>query len=116
MTTRIAAGLKTWLNFGVTVAGNPKQQATFEPTPHAETHSQLKKMWSEQSAKLGKYLKCVIQYFPFFLHNFQTILIVAIYFVLFTFKQWTQFQLLAQRKAQENLQNLKVLRLKKLLQ
>ena len=54
MTTRIAAGLKTWLNFGVTVAGNPKQQATFEPTPHAETHSQLKKMWSEQSAKLGK--------------------------------------------------------------
>ena len=57
MTTRIAAGLKTWLNFGVTVAGNPKQQATFEPTPHAETHSQLKKMWSEQSAKLGKDLK-----------------------------------------------------------
>ena len=54
MTTRISAGLKTWLNFGVTVAGNPKQQATFEPTPHAETHSQLKKMWSEQSAKLGK--------------------------------------------------------------
>ena len=54
MTTRIAAGLKTWLNFGVTVAGNPKQQATFEPTPHAETHSQLKKMWNEQSAKLGK--------------------------------------------------------------
>ena len=53
MTTRIAAGLKTWLNFGVTVAGNPKQQATFEPTPHAETHSHLKKMWSEQSAKLG---------------------------------------------------------------
>ena len=57
MTTRIAAGLKTWLNFGVTVAGNPKQQATFEPTPHAETHSHLKKMWSEQSAKLGSQIK-----------------------------------------------------------
>ena len=51
------SGLKTWLNFGVTVAGNPKQQATFEPTPHAETHSHLKKMWSEQSAKLGSQIK-----------------------------------------------------------
>ena len=57
MTHRIAAGLKTWLNFGVTVAGDPKRQATFEPTPHAETHSQLKKMWNEQSAKLGKMIK-----------------------------------------------------------
>ena len=59
MTTRISAGLKTWLNFGVTVAGNPKQQATFEPTPHAETHSQLKKMWSEQSAKLGNIVNLI---------------------------------------------------------
>ena len=57
MTTRVAAGIKTWLNFGVTVMGNPKQQPTFEPTAPAEIHSQVKARWSEQTAKLGTVIR-----------------------------------------------------------
>ena len=55
MTARISSGLKTWVNFGITVACGV--QAAFEPTPHAETHCQLKKIWNEQSVKLGKRIK-----------------------------------------------------------
>ena len=42
MTHRVAAGLKSWLNFGVAVTGNPKQQPVFEPSAACETQNRLK--------------------------------------------------------------------------
>ena len=48
MTSRISSGLKSWLNFGMTIAKNPN--LSFGSSATSETHSKLKERWKGEEA------------------------------------------------------------------